>query len=386
MATTTTEDGRRHDCKGCTNYEGCGCEDAVKNKKVLVTGAAGFVGSHLVQEMKDRGYTDIRATDLFAPKSLPEGVKFVKSNVTDRKSLDDAVSGCHAIIHVADLFDFFAPWEKLYAVNVEGTRNICDSAIENKVKRMVRFSSGSIYKAGNNCDENSLVDPIDPYAESKVLGEIVASNYNGEDNFLISILRPAVIFGTGSLYSAARIFMTQALTAKLLGTKLLPGEGTFKGPYVHVDDVIGAALHIYENGLFTNSRNPADMAFNINADDAVSPKDIAEMADVNIKKTGLANLLQGHMPDIHVTRPIMEPIANLCAYAVKNLMKAGVLKKKPGAMLEPGEVDFMFIPGDLTMSNDKLKKYGFAPKHTCMGSMPEVMRWYDQQGWGKLLF
>ncbi len=377
------EDGRRHDCKGGT------CKDNIKQRKVLVTGAAGFVGQKMLVEMQNRGYSDIRATDLFTPKNMPDGIEFIKSNVTDRKSLDDVMEGCHGVIHVADLFDFFAPWEKLYAVNVEGTRNICESAIDNKVKRMVRFSSGSIYKVGKNCNEHSLLDPIDPYAESKIFGENVASNYNGfyygDDSFRIALLRPAVIFGEGGRYGAARIFMTQALTAKLLGTKLLPGEGTFKGPYVHVDDVVGAALHIYEKDEFTNSRNPADMAYNINADDAVSPLDIAEMAEVNVKKTGLAKLLQGHMPDIHVTRGIMEPVANACAYAVKNLMKAGVLKKKPGAMLEPGEVDFMFIPGDLTMDNTKIRNRGYELKHTCMGSMPDVMRWYDNQGYHKLL-
>lgn len=359
---------------------------ALKGEKILVTGAGGFVGTNLVKEMLKRGYTDIRATDLRRPESLPEGVQFIVSDVTKKATLESAVEGCHGIIHVADLFDFFAPWEKLYAVNVEGTRNICEAAIENNVKRMVRFSSGSIYKVGNDLDEYSLVDPIDPYAESKVFGEIAASNYHGINDFLIALLRPAVIFGRGSFYSAARIFMTQALTAKLLGTKLLPGEGTFKGPYVHVDDVVGAALHIYEEELFTHSGNPADMAFNINAEDSVSPKDIAEMADVNIKKTGLARLLHRRMPDIHVTRLVMEPVAKLCSYAVNNLMKAGILKKKPGAMLEPGEVDFMFIPGDLTMSSEKIKSMGYETKHTCRNSMPEVMRWYDRQGWGKLLF
>lgn len=371
---------------GCKNCQGCDCKKAVKKRKVLVTGAAGFVGSKMLVEMKNRGYEDIRATDLFTPRNLPAGIEFIKSDVTNKASLDAVVKDCFAIIHVADLFDFFAPWENLYAVNVKGTRNICEAAIENNVKRMVRFSSGSIYGIGNNLDEYSLVDPIDLYAESKVLGEIEASNLNSYNGFYVSILRPAVIFGTGSLYSAARIFMTQALTAKLLGTKLLPGEGTFKGPYVHVDDVVGAALHIYENDLFQRSRNPADMAFNINADDAVSPKDIAEMAQVNIKKTWLGRLLQGHMPDIHVTRPIMEPVAQACSYAVKKLMKAGILKKKPGAMLEPGEVDFMFIPGDLTMSSAKIKSTGYELKHTCQSAMPDVMRWYDNQGWEKLLF
>ncbi|MDD4878731.1 MAG: NAD(P)-dependent oxidoreductase [Candidatus Nanoarchaeia archaeon] len=371
---------------GCKNCDGCGCKTAVKKQKVLVTGAAGFVGSKMLAEMQNKGYTDIRATDLFTPRNLPAGIEFIKSDVTDRKSLDEAVKDCSAIIHVADLFDFFASWEKLYAVNVKGTRNICEAAIDNGVKRIVRFSSGSIYGVGNNLDEYSLVDPIDPYAESKVLGEIEASNLNGFKGFHVTLLRPAVIFGEGARYSAARIFMTQALTAKLLGTKLLPGAGTFKGPYVHVDDVVGAALHIYENDLFTKSRNPADMAFNINADDAVSPKDIAEMAEVNIKKTGLAKMLQGHMPDIHVTKGIMGPVADVCSYAVKHLLKAGILKKKPGAMLEPGEVDFMFIPGDLTMNNEKLKATGFSPKYTCQSAMPDVMRWYDNQGWEKLLF
>lgn len=357
----------------------------IKIRKVLVTGCGGFVGRKMLVEMKSRGYTDIRATDISYVKA-PDGIEFVKSDVTDKASLESVMKGCHGIIHIADLFDFFATWERLYAVNVQGTKNICEAAIDANVKKMVRFSSGSIYKVGKDCDEYSLIDPIDPYAESKVLGEIVASNYNGYKGFHIALLRPAVIFGEGGRYGAARIFMTQALTAKLLGTKLLPGEGTFKGPYVHIDDVVSAALHIYEKETgFTESLNLGDMAYNINADDAVSPNDIAKMADVNIKKTGLAKLLHGHMPDIHVTRQIMQPVADACAYAVKHLLNAGILKKKPGAMLEPGEVKFMFLPGNLTMCNEKIKKIGYKLKHRCDTSMPEVMRWYDNQGWLNLL-
>ena len=98
------------------------CKDNIKQRKVLVTGAAGFVGQKMLVEMQNRGYSDIRATDLFTPKNMPDGIEFIKSNVTDRKSLDDVMEGCHGVIHVADLFDFFAPWEKLYAVNVEGTK------------------------------------------------------------------------------------------------------------------------------------------------------------------------------------------------------------------------------------------------------------------------
>ncbi|MBU2638154.1 MAG: NAD(P)-dependent oxidoreductase [Nanoarchaeota archaeon] len=363
----------------------------LRDEKILVTGC-GFVGKNLLPAMQQRGYTNIRLTDLRRPENLPKGIEFVESDLTDKASLERAVEGCYAIVHTAALFDFFASWERLYAVNVEGTRNICEAAIEKKVKKMVMFSSGSIYKVGENLKEDSPIDPVDPYALSKFLAENVAANYNGINNFNIALLRPAVIFGKGGDYGAGKIFLTQALTAKLLGMKLLPGEGKFKGCYVHVGDVVGAALHIYEHTLFTNSRNPADMAFNINADDAVSPFEIAQMADGAIEKTGLAKLISEFVPEekreITVTRPMMEFFANVCTYAVNALRAVGILGKdeKLRAMLEPGQVKYTFLSGHLKMDNSKIRKYGYEPKHTCMCSMPAVMRGYDRQGWDKLLF
>ena len=90
------EDGRRHDCKGGNT------KDNIKQRKVLVTGAAGFVGQKMLVEMQNRGYSDIRATDPFHSKNMPDGIEFIKSNVTDRKSLDDVMEGCHGVIHVAE--------------------------------------------------------------------------------------------------------------------------------------------------------------------------------------------------------------------------------------------------------------------------------------------
>lgn len=364
-------------------------DNRIRERKVLVTGCSGFVGTKMLKKMQQRGYTNIRATDLRRPEGLPEGIEFLASDVTKKASLESVMEGCHGVIHIADLFDFFASWEKLYAVNVQGTRNICEAAIDNRVTRMVRFSSGSIYKAGINCKEDSPLAPIDDYAKSKMEGEEAASEYNGDRGFQIALLRPAVIFGGGGRYGAARIFMTQALMAKLLGMKLLPGEGNCKGPYVHVDDVVNAALHIYENeGLFRGSRIPSDMAYNINADDAVSPREIAHMADNVIEKTVLAKLVSRLLPEkrreINVTRPIMEALANVCTYGVKGLMGAGILNHRPGAMLELGEVKFMYCP-DLTMDAKKIKDTGYAVMHTCQGSMPGVMGGYDREGWGKLL-
>lgn len=359
----------------------------LKDEKVLITGFNGFMGPKVFFEARKRGFTNLRITDTRKPKVLPEGVEFVQADVTDKASLEKAVEGCHAIIHVADLFSFIAPWEKLYAVNVLGTRNICEAAIKKKVKRMVRFSSGSIYKPALGCKEDSPVDPIDPYAMSKLLGEFEASKYNGVDNFTISLLRPGVIFDEDSEYAFARIVATQAVTAKYLGTKLLPGAGTAKGPYVHAEDVVGAALHIYEKTLFTSSRNPADMAFNINADDAVSPLEIAEMADVNVRKSWLGRLLKGHMPEIHVTKPLMQSLADACGFAVDKMKMAGIIDKETRVrpVLEPGEAIFMYCK-DMSMDASKIKGEGYQVIHSCQYSMPEAIRGIDRRGIMRLFF
>lgn len=353
----------------------------IKNENILVTGASGFVGQHMLQLLADKGYQNILATDIVEPRMLPENVKFQKSDLCDIQSLEAVTENVDTIFHIADLFDFFAPYEALYAVNVQGTKNLCRAAVWNDVENMVKFSSSAIYDAGENIREDGDKNPIDRYALTKLLGEDVAVNFSGDMEMIF--VRPAVIYGEGSKYGAAQAFLTQALGAKLLGSMILPGEGDKKGCYVHVEDIVNGTLHLYENRRFVPYGNsPNDLAYNISDDTGATPREIAEMVLANVSMNPLSKFLASKGAKLKLPRSVMDPLATVCEAAVKSAKKKGLIKAKPSIMLEKGAVDYMFLGTDLTVNSDKLKATGYEFKHpSSLESMPAVIQWYEQNGW-----
>ncbi len=351
-----------------------------KNQKILVTGASGFVGQHMLRLLSEKGYRNIVATDIVEPKELPKMARFQKSNLCDKESLDQVMKNVDTVFHIADLFDFFASFERLYEVNVRGTKNICKAARENKVESFFKFSSGAIYKAGENVNEEGEIKPIDKYAMTKLLGEVEVSSFS--EYFKLKIIRPAVIYGEGSKYGAAQAFLTQALGAKLLGTKILPGKGDKKGCYVHVDDIVNATLYLHEKNKLISGKKMSDFAYNVSDDTGATPEEIANMVFDNVKMNPLSSFLASKDSKLKLPKTVMLPMASACEAAVKYAHKKGLIKSKPSLMLEKGAVDYMFLDTDLTLDNSKLKKQGYSFKHpSSLDSMPEVIRWYEKTGW-----
>lgn len=169
--------------------------------KALITGASGFVGANLVRALLQKGFA-VRA--LVRPLSNTRtlqglDVEFVRGDVRDLSSVKRAIQGCSLVFHVAALYAFWVrPRKLLYDVNVEGTRNVLQTAWDVKVERVVHTSS--VAALGGTCDDAPLDESVEEpwfvgdYQRSKFLAERVAREFVGK-GLPVVIVNPAMPVG-----------------------------------------------------------------------------------------------------------------------------------------------------------------------------------------------
>lgn len=168
----------------------------------LVTGAAGFVGSHLVRHLAAQGQRlriMVRKPEQAEPlRDLVEEV--VIADLQKPDTLNAAVAGVHGIYHIAALFRTAGvPDSAFDEVNVQGVRNILDAAIAAGVKRFVHCSTNGVHShiANPPADETAPFNPSDAYQVSKLEGEKIVMSCFEQEKIRGVIIRPAMIYGPG---------------------------------------------------------------------------------------------------------------------------------------------------------------------------------------------
>lgn len=176
--------------------------------KILVTGGAGFIGSHVVKHLVAAG-KDVRVFHL--PNEKLDNLKgcdveLVAGNVLDKASVDKAVKGCAQVYHLAAVYAF---WMKdpqmMFDVNVRGTSNIFDACLEHGVEKVVYTSSIARYGGQGNgkiADENSpfgLMRTGELYSISKFMSHEVAEDYANNKGLNVTIVCPGLPMGPGDI-------------------------------------------------------------------------------------------------------------------------------------------------------------------------------------------
>jgi len=165
----------------------------------LVTGATGFVGSHLVDALVLRGET-VRAlvrptSSMFRLREL--GVDIRVGGLTDNATLMAAARGVERIFHCAALVNDWGPPEAFEEANVHGVRNVLAAATRNGVSKFVHLSTSDIYGfPGRPAVESERPSPRGfPYSDSKIEGESLVWNHHRRVGLPTCILRPATVYG-----------------------------------------------------------------------------------------------------------------------------------------------------------------------------------------------
>ncbi len=145
--------------------------------KILITGGAGFIGSHTVEALLRAGHT-VRVVDNLStgqPDNLPSDVELIVDDVTDLAALNRAIAGSDAIIHLAALVSVPQSLSQplhTYMINTTGTAHVLEAARLAGVRRVVFASTCAVYGDSAHCNsESSLTHPLVPYATSKLMSE-----------------------------------------------------------------------------------------------------------------------------------------------------------------------------------------------------------------------
>ncbi|MFA5365997.1 MAG: SDR family NAD(P)-dependent oxidoreductase [Candidatus Bathyarchaeia archaeon] len=223
--------------------------------KVLVTGGAGFIGSHLVPRLLAKQYSVVVLDNLSSGKldNLKESqnnpsFEFIYGDIRDKQMLVNALRGVDAVVHLAALIDVAASVVDPLGtneVNVAGTVNLLQTAVKSKVKRFVFASSTAVYGDAQvlPVKENTVLKPISPYAASKAACEAYCSGFAGCYGLDAVALRFFNVFGLGNENNPYSGVITKFLRKALNGEVLtVDGNGEQTRDFIYVSDVADALI------------------------------------------------------------------------------------------------------------------------------------------------
>jgi len=220
----------------------------------LVTGGAGFIGSHLVEALLVRG-DKVRVLDNFSTgkednlADFLEQVELIRGDLLNEADLKRAVKGVDYIFHQAAFVSVPKSLEepgRCFEINVTGTNRLLSLAREEGVKRVVLASSAAVYGENNTVplSENINPEPLSPYAASKMIGEIYAHLFTSQLDLDVTALRYFNVYGPRQNPVSDYAAVVPIFIKKLLDEEqpVIYGDGLQSRDFIYVGDVVQANL------------------------------------------------------------------------------------------------------------------------------------------------
>jgi dihydroflavonol-4-reductase len=334
---------------------------------ILVTGSCGFTGSNMLEYLaeeypsaevvatdlpgSDRGEYYTEAPDSDNPQPVYYGeildqfdVEFIPGDLTNPEDVE-RIGEAHeydTVYNIASLYDYFAPREALYAVNVDGTRNLLSVLAEQKTTpRMVHWSTlGVLGDAGFDQpkSEEDGYHPDNRYCESKVVQEQIVKTFS--DRIDTTVIRPAPIYGPRHQYGIYNVLSVIQNAGFAPVFRNYPRKYQRRFPCAHVDDVIGAADYLA-------SRDEAiGETYNVLSDP--------------IKADRMVEFLGEELNRRPVPIPMVEPLYRITAsvtYSLALWNEKRAREKDDRPLVEAPTI--RYVTGNMWFSNEKLKESGY---------------------------
>ena len=325
--------------------------------KYLITGATGFVGSHIAEACQKRGIPTVtiaRSTsDLRWPQQF--GCQIVQGDLSDPAVIAQAMDGVNVVIHSAAKVGDWGPVEDFRAVNVQATTLLLEEARKRKVDRFIHISTLGVYEARDHFDTDETTPPpkkhMDGYTQTKMEAEGVVMGYYNAYKVPTVILRPGFVYGTRD-----RTVLPKLLENLKKGIVRYLGSGEQQMNTIHVANINDAVF------LAIEKPNAVGQIYNLTDDEKVTKKQFMEtVADA----AGLPK------PSKHV--PLA--VAKIMAKLVEGFARMRGAKQAP--ILTQGRIKF--LGQNLGYSCAKIKReLGYDPKVKFAQGMPDSVRWVQE--------
>ena len=237
-------------------------------RKIIITGAGGFIGRSLVSRLAKNKKNFIIAIDNDQRGNLEkiENKKNIikkKIDILNRKKINNIIKGCHTCFHLAAINgtkNFYNIPKEVLETGVQGTLNVINSVIKNKLNEFIFFSSSEAYQKPNliPTKENEILkipDVYNPrlsYGGSKIIGELLTINYLRNSGINYKILRPHNVFGPdmGNDHVLPELLnkIKNKKNQKIIKLKIF-GSGDESRSFIYIEDAVSAILKIYKKGL-----------------------------------------------------------------------------------------------------------------------------------------
>lgn len=354
-------------------------------RRALVTGACGFTGTHMVELLLKEGW-EVVATDLersghkdyyceagdLHPAYYEDFIKnlsveLIYADLTQSETLRPLFKyGYDAIFHTASLYDYFAEWDVLCKVNVEGTKNLAELAIEYGVGRFVHWSTDGVYGEAHDgpIDETAPHNPPNLYSKSKAAQEKILWMMHKDHGLPLTVIRPAPIYGPRHIYGFYHILYCIEKIGTGLVISWYPKKYTLMFPSIHVIDLVRAAEFL------TKKSEAVGEAYNV-LSDCITQTEFLEFCyrALAVKKI--------------VRIPVWWPVFK--AFATLALAMSKLLDKKARKMELRPKIDVPmveYVTHQYWFNNQKLKDTGFKfiyedPRK----GIWEYITWCKERGW-----
>ena len=233
----------------------------IEGKTILVTGAGGFIGSHLVEALASKG-AELKIfirynsrNDLGMLKDIPSDIKnnldVITGDIIDFGTVKKAVKNCDIVFHLAALigipYSYVAPG-RYVDTNIKGTLNILQASREEGVEKIIHTSTSEVYGTAKYVpiDENHPLEGQSPYSASKIGADMLAHSYFFSFNTPIAIIRPFNTFGPRQ---SARAVIPTIISQALSENKVNLGMLTTVRDFTYVNDTVNGFIKVAESDI-----------------------------------------------------------------------------------------------------------------------------------------